>query len=81
MSVVVEEDRIILSGAATVEDAEPLLAALLEHPHHRIDIAGLARAHLAVVQLVLAAGRPVIGRPESPFLREIAFASPMQIEV
>ncbi|MFC4594944.1 hypothetical protein [Sphingobium tyrosinilyticum] len=71
MSVTIGQDRIILTGAATVEDAERLLAALLDHPTHVIDVSSLVRAHLAVVQLLHAAGRPLSGVPQDNFLREV----------
>lgn len=71
MSVVVEAERIRLSGTAGVEDAEPLLAALLDHPGLTIDIASLTRAHMAVVQLLLGCGRPIAGRPDDPGLRAV----------
>ena len=74
MSVVIESDRIRLVGAATVEEAEPLLAALLDHPDHAVDVSGLAGAHMAVVQLLHAAGRPLLGQPANPFLRDRALA-------
>lgn len=74
MSVVVEQDRIILAGHAGVEEAEPLLGALCEHPHLPVDVSSLARAHLAVVQLLHAAGRPLVGLPPDPFLRTMGLA-------
>lgn len=74
MSVTVEQDRIILAGAATVEDAEPLLAALLDYPTLVIDVSSLVRAHLAVVQLLHAAERPLSGAPQDIFLRDVVLA-------
>lgn len=79
MSVIVSADRILLSGMASVEDAEPLLAALLEHPGHGIDISALTRAHLAVVQLLHAARRPLIGQTEGA-LRELGLNALIQIK-
>lgn len=75
MSVSLSADRILLSGAASVEDAERLLAALLEQPDHAIDLSGLKSAHLAVVQLLHAAGRPLLGLDDNAFLRGIALRS------
>lgn len=72
MSIEVADGRIAVSGHAAVEDAEPLLAALLDHPDCAIDVSGLRQAHLAVVQLLHAAQRPVIGSPDDPFLRQFA---------
>ncbi|WP_022681587.1 hypothetical protein [Sphingobium bisphenolivorans] len=79
MSVMVDKDRIRLIGAARVEDAEPLLAALLEHPALPVDISAFTRAHLAVVQLLHAAGRPLTGSPDGSFLRDVALTCLMQI--
>ena len=72
MTVAVVGDCIVLSGVASVEDAEPLLVALVDHPGHHIDVSGLTRAHLAVVQLLHAAGRPLTGQPRDDVLRDMA---------
>ncbi len=80
MSVSIAPDRIMLSGAATVEDAEPLLAALLEYPAHDVDVSALTRAHLAVVQLLHAARRPIVGQPEDGALPGMALTALIQIK-
>lgn len=69
MSVACEPDRIVLSGHAGVEDAETLLGALLDHPTLPVDVGALSRAHLAVVQILHAAGRPLVGVPDEHVLR------------
>lgn len=74
MSVTVDSDRIRLSANAAVEDAEPLLRALIEQPALCIDVEGLVSAHFAVVQLLKAAGRPIVGQPSNPFLRDFVLA-------
>ena len=80
MSVHVGKDRIMLIGIATVEDAEPLLAALLNHPDHPVDIGGLERAHFAVVQLLHAAGRPLCNAANASPPIGMALASLMRSE-
>lgn len=80
MTVHIAGDRIILSGAAAVEEAESLLAALIENPTYAIDVDGLMTAHLAVVQLLHAAQRPLRGDPASPFLRHLALAGLIEIK-
>ncbi|MBT2246105.1 MULTISPECIES: hypothetical protein [Sphingobium] len=80
MSVTVESDYILISGHALVEDAEPLLEALSQFPNHRINVSGLIRAHLAVVQLLHAAGRPLTGVEVDGFRANMALASLNQIK-
>lgn len=80
MSVSVEKDRIVLSGHASIEDAERLLAALCEHPGHPVDILRLSRAHLAVAQLLHASGRTLLGPPPDPFLHGQALAGLTVVE-
>lgn len=80
MSVTIADDRIILSGTASVEEAEPLLAALTDNPAFPIDVGGLAKAHFSVVQLLHAAQRPLVGVPHSPFLRQFALVELIEIK-
>ncbi|TZG28715.1 hypothetical protein [Sphingomonas montanisoli] len=70
---------ILLSGIASVEDAEPLLAALIDQPGCAIDVTGLDRAHLAIVQLLCAAGRPLVSKPGEGFLRDLPAIGLIQI--
>lgn len=71
MSVRVGEDAIFLEGNCIVEDAEPLLSALLDCPDHVIDVTGVAKAHLAVVQLIHAVGRSIRGRSDDAFVSSV----------
>lgn len=80
MSVALAIDHIGLSGIASVEDAEWLLTALTEQPDFPIEVSALISAHLAIVQLLHAAGRPIIGVPENAFLRDFALAGLLRIE-
>lgn len=71
MTVAIADRHIILSNNATVEDAERLLAALTDHPDFAIDVATLGQAHLAVVQLLHAARRRLVGAPTEAVLRAL----------
>ena len=53
---------IFLEGDCGVEEAEPLLQALAGAPEAVIDWTACARLHTAVLQVILAAKAPVIGR-------------------
>ena len=68
MSVEVRNGVIELAADCPSEDAEALLAALLADPKVAIDWRACDRAHMAVVQVLLAAGRPVIGPPRGAFV-------------
>lgn len=49
----------VLSDVITVEDAEPLLQWLQEHPKGRVDLSGCTHIHAASLQALMAA-RPAI---------------------
>lgn len=68
MSVIVESGEIRLCGRCLADDAETLLAALLNHPGTPVSIENVQKLHLAVVQVLLAAGAEVQGSPANPFL-------------
>lgn len=72
MSVRIEKGLIHLAGRCPAEDAEDLLRALEEHPQAVVDITGLHRLHMAVMQVLLAL-RPSIRGPAAmgPFSRQI----------
>lgn len=69
MTIVASESGIALIGECPVEEAETLLRRLQDAPDATIDMAACGRLHMAVVQLLLAAGRPVRGVPDDPFLQ------------
>ncbi len=71
MSVVVDPAAIHLTGRCVIDDAEPLIAALQDHPGRPVNIAGAQKLHLAVVQVLLAARPRLIGGPDNPILRGI----------
>ena len=64
-----EIGSVALVGACEAEDAEPLLELLQEHPEATIDWRECSGAHTSIVQLLLAAGRPVLGPPMDEFLK------------
>ena len=68
MSVRVEDEAIHLEGRCGAEDAEALLLAIQDAPGRTIDLTGVQRLHLAVVQILFAARVPVRGAPANAFL-------------
>jgi hypothetical protein len=70
MSVVLEEGRIGLRGDCPVEDAEPLLMLLQNHPHCPVDIDDATNLHAAVLQVLLAFRRELMGNPRDSFLQK-----------
>jgi hypothetical protein len=52
---------IVLDGVCPVEDAEPLLQMLQTMPAAEVDWRRCRQLHTAVLQLVLASGRALIG--------------------
>jgi hypothetical protein len=57
-----QEGRIVLEGRCRIEDAETLLQALQHSPGSIVDM------HTAVVQVLLAAHRPIRGISKHEFL-------------
>jgi hypothetical protein len=64
MSVALEQDVIHLSGPCRVEDAEPLVALLLEDRRRSVNMENCTALHTAVIQAILAF-RPRIAVPAS----------------
>ncbi len=60
---------ILLSGAAQLAESEALLRLLIEHPDAAVDWRTCESCHSAVLQILLAAGRQMIGPPAGAFLR------------
>ena len=56
--------RIVLSGHCSVEDAEPLLAALQATPDATVDLTGAAWLHTAVLQVLMVVAPALRGRPD-----------------
>lgn len=60
-------DKIRLCGRCSVEDAETLMAWLLDHPDGRVDITGVEHMHQAVFQVLAAAPETPVAAPPSSF--------------
>ena len=71
MTLSLEDDRIRLSGACTVDDAEPLLRLLQDHPDRRVDLGACEHLHGAVLQVLLAVAPPITGVSPDVFTREL----------
>jgi len=63
MALVFHDKRVVFSGAVSVEDAEPLLAWLLDKPAARVDFKACTQLHPASLQVLLAAGAQVAAWP------------------
>lgn len=70
MSVALAGDAVRLAGDCPVEDAETLLVLLQQNRAAAIDLDDCGRLHMAVMQVLLAAHRPVRGRPAHAFVRD-----------
>jgi hypothetical protein len=68
MSVLLEAGKISLRDNCPVEDAEPLLTLLQNHPGCPIDIGNATNLHAAVLQVLLAFRRELTGQARDPFL-------------
>jgi hypothetical protein len=66
-----ETGIIELLGDCTIEDADHLLQLLLAEPAATVDWTSCQSAHTAVVQVLLASRRTLIGSPQGEFLRNM----------
>jgi len=73
MSLHIADGIIRIEGNATVEDAEPILAALIDRPDTAVDVGHALRMHSAVVQLLIALRPRIVGRPADAFLSAYIF--------
>ena len=71
-----DDGTIVLEGACPIDDAEPLLQHLLAHPGAAVDWRRCEHAHTAVLQVLMASGRRLVGPPGSVFLRGLVIAGP-----
>ncbi|MCB8883664.1 hypothetical protein ACELLULO517_25670 [Acidisoma cellulosilytica] len=69
MSVIVEVNRIRLTGRCGVEDAEALLTALQANPAYAIDLADCRTLHTSIVQVLLVSRSKIIAEPVELALR------------
>lgn len=82
MTVVVRGDGVIaLEGACEAADAEALQRALLNDARTSVEWSACDHLHAAVLQVLLAAGRPVHGTPRSAFLRVHVSALLARLEI
>jgi hypothetical protein len=63
-----DANTIRLIGACPADDGEALLQQLLANPEAEVDWRGCENAHAAVIQVLLAAKRPLRGPPAGEFL-------------
>jgi hypothetical protein len=63
------DGNIALTEAASLDDAERLLGLLIDNPNAAVDWRACVACHTAVLQVLLAARRTMIGPPASDFLR------------
>ena len=68
MTVCVENGTIVLSGNCPSGDAEELLQLLLGDFDAAVDWRSCTAAHTAVIQVLLAARRDILGPPRSALL-------------
>ena len=71
MTVVMQAGTIVLEGHCASGDAEELLQLLLAAPSADVDWRACEGAHTAVVQVLLAARRTLLGPPRNPTLQSI----------
>jgi hypothetical protein len=71
MSVAIDEGRILITGQATIEDAETLLSMLRNPAAVLIVVEGCERLSTAVAQLLMASGLPIGGVPGDAFTRDL----------
>lgn len=62
------EGTAVLTGAVTVDDAEPLTAWLRRTTAPAVSMRNCTSLHTAALQALLAAGARVSSRPADPFL-------------
>jgi hypothetical protein len=67
MSVMLDGNGIRLVGPSAVEDAEPLLAGLLEDRTRSVDLRETGHLHTAVIQVLLAVRPELIGPSPDAF--------------
>jgi hypothetical protein len=67
---VTADGSIALEGVCLSEDADALLQQLLATPSATVDWRACEGAHTAVVQVLIAAGRKLMGPPANAQLRE-----------
>ncbi|MBB3264848.1 hypothetical protein FHW79_002466 [Azospirillum sp. OGB3] len=69
MPIRFEEKTARFEGACTIDEAIPLTEWLCSVAEPRLDLGGCTALHTALLQVLLAAGRPVAVPPEDTFLK------------
>lgn len=70
MSLRLDGDVIHFEGHCRVEDAETLVTLIQQVGDSKLDLTACKSLHAAVVQAILAFGRPIIGQPTERFLAD-----------
>jgi len=68
-----EEGRFVMQGVCDVEDAEPLMQALLSHDDVVLDLGPCRHLHCALVQIIVR-GKVRLLPPEDEWMRRFVFA-------
>lgn len=71
MPIELGDDRAVLSGVCAVEEAESLLAWVLQHPGAPVETADCEHLHTAILQVLMACRPPFASLPEGGPLRQI----------
>ncbi|SFU75346.1 hypothetical protein SAMN02799631_02100 [Methylobacterium sp. 174MFSha1.1] len=66
MPFALTDDCLLLTGHCPIEESEPLLDALRGMADPVVDVAGLDRAHTAILQVLMAVAPAIRGRPANP---------------
>ena len=71
MPIQLSDDRAVLSGVCSVEEAEGLLSWVMQHPGAPVDAGACEHLHSAVLQVLMARRPPVSAVPETGPLQQI----------
>ncbi|MBT8763070.1 hypothetical protein KFV02_03905 [Desulfohalobiaceae bacterium Ax17] len=71
MPIKITEDTAIFSDICTVEEAEPLLDWLKEHPAGKLDLKQAQHIHTAILQVLMALQPEIASPPEDEFLQTV----------
>ena len=69
MTVLLDAETILLSGACGVEEADTLLALIQQHEGFPVDLSKAGQVHTALWQVIIALQPPVTGEPADDFTR------------
>ena len=63
MAITCQENETVFVDVVSVEDAEPLLAWLHDHPRTSVNLAACTHLHAAALQVLMAARPPISAWP------------------